>query len=189
MRKSIVMATLAMLLCGCAPWIGMHNIELGMTKAEVQNELAEITAARAARDQVYYTAGVPTSDDGDDVEDVAEMVVADVGTLPTEPEADVGMSTDRLGDAVVAPPDRFDQPGLGELGSRPLHARTSLLDLLLDPLDVRRREVDLVDHRHDLEVVLQGQLHVGHGLGLDALRGVDEQQRPFAGHQRPPNLV
>jgi hypothetical protein len=64
-----------------------------------------------------------------------------------------------------------------------------VLDLLLHPLDVGRRQIDLVDHRHHLEVVLEGEVEVGHGLRLDALRGVDQQQRALAGHQRAPHLV
>ncbi len=63
------------------------------------------------------------------------------------------------------------------------------VDLLAHPLDVGRGEVDLVDDRHDLEVVLEGEVEVGDGLRLDALGGVDEQQRPLAGHQRAAHLV
>ncbi len=64
-----------------------------------------------------------------------------------------------------------------------------VLDLGPHPLDVGRRQVDLVDHRHDLEVVLERQVEVGDGLRLDPLRGVDQQQRALAGHQRAPHLV
>ena len=38
-------------------------------------------------------------------------------------------------------------------------------------------QIDLVDDRDDLEVVLDGEVGVGERLRLDALRGVDEQQR------------
>ena len=41
----------------------------------------------------------------------------------------------------------------------------------------------------DLEVVLDGQVDVGQRLGLDALGGVDHQQRAFAGGQRARDLV
>jgi hypothetical protein len=58
------------------------------------------------------------------------------------------------------------------------------LDLLLRALDVGRDQVDLVDHRQDLEVELHRQVQVGHGLGLDALRRVDQQDRALAAHQR-----
>ena len=62
-------------------------------------------------------------------------------------------------------------------------------DLLLDPVHVRRGQVDLVDHRDDGEVVLHGQIEVGHGLGLHALGGVHQQQHPLAGGQGPGDLV
>ena len=62
-------------------------------------------------------------------------------------------------------------------------------DLLLDPVHVRGGQVDLVDHRDDGEVVLHGQIEVGHGLGLHALGGVHQQQHPLAGGQGPGDLV
>ena len=64
-----------------------------------------------------------------------------------------------------------------------------LLDLAADQLGVGRREVDLVDHRDQLVVVLQGQVDVGEGLGLDPLGGVDHQDRALAGGQGPGDLV
>ena len=63
------------------------------------------------------------------------------------------------------------------------------VDLLDDPLHVRRGEVDLVDHRDDRQIVLHGEVEVGERLGLDALGGVDQQQHPFAGGQRSRHLV
>ncbi len=59
------------------------------------------------------------------------------------------------------------------------------LDLLHHPLDVGGGEVDLVDDRQDLQSVLDGEVHVGQGLGLDPLAGVDQQQGALAGDQRP----
>ena len=55
-----------------------------------------------------------------------------------------------------------------------------LLDLLPHALRVGGGQVDLVDDRHDLMVVLDRLIDVGEGLRLDALRGVDDQQRAFA---------
>ncbi len=51
------------------------------------------------------------------------------------------------------------------------------------------RQVDLVEHGDDLEVVVDGQVGVGHRLGLDPLRGVDDQHRAFASGQRARDLV
>jgi hypothetical protein len=51
------------------------------------------------------------------------------------------------------------------------------------------RQVDLVEHRDDREVVLQREVQVGERLRLDALGGVDEQDRALAGGQRAGHLV
>ena len=56
-------------------------------------------------------------------------------------------------------------------------------------LRLRRRQVDLVQHRDDGEVVLHGQVQVGQCLGLDALRRVHQQDRALAGRQRTGHLV
>jgi hypothetical protein len=45
------------------------------------------------------------------------------------------------------------------------------------------RQVDLVEHRDDRQVVLERQPQVGQRLRLDALRGVDQQHGPLAGRQ------
>ena len=56
-------------------------------------------------------------------------------------------------------------------------------------LGVGRRQVDLVEHGHDLEVVLDGLVAVGQRLRLDPLGGVDQEHRPLAGGQRAGDLV
>ena len=43
------------------------------------------------------------------------------------------------------------------------------------------RQVDLVDDRDDLEVVLDREVRVRERLRLDPLRGVDDEQRALAG--------
>ena len=58
-----------------------------------------------------------------------------------------------------------------------------LLDLLLDPLGLGRRQVDLVQDGHDLVIVVDGQIDVGQGLRLHPLAGVDQQQRAFTSGQ------
>ena len=64
-----------------------------------------------------------------------------------------------------------------------------LLDLAPRLVRLRAGQVDLVDDRDDLEVVLDRQVGVGERLRLDALRRVDEQQRALARRQRPRDLV
>ena len=63
------------------------------------------------------------------------------------------------------------------------------LDLGRAALGLGGRQVDLVEHRHDFQVVLHSLVAVGQRLGLDPLGGVDEEDRPLAGRQRPRDLV
>ena len=50
-------------------------------------------------------------------------------------------------------------------------------------------QVDLVQRGHDREAGVAGQVEVRQRLGLQALRGVDQQDRSLAGGQRPRHLV
>ena len=59
---------------------------------------------------------------------------------------------------------------------------------MLDPLRIGGRQIDLVHHRQDLQIVLHGQVGVGQSLGLHALGGIHHQDRAFAGRQRTGNL-
>ncbi len=64
-----------------------------------------------------------------------------------------------------------------------------LLDLLADAVRLRRRQIDFVDHRNDLEVVMQGEIGIRESLRLDALRRVHNQQRAFTGLQAARDFV
>ena len=64
-----------------------------------------------------------------------------------------------------------------------------LLDLLAHALGVGGGQVDLVDHRHDLMVVLDRLVDVGEGLRLDPLRRVDHQQRALARGEAATDLI
>ena len=64
-----------------------------------------------------------------------------------------------------------------------------VLDLLGDLLRLGAGQVDLVDDRDDVEVVLQRQIEVGQRLRLDALRRVHDQDRALAGGQAARDLV
>ena len=64
-----------------------------------------------------------------------------------------------------------------------------VLDLPLALLRLRARQVDLVDDRNDIEVVVNGQVGVGERLRLDSLGRIDEQQGAFARRERPRDLV
>ena len=64
-----------------------------------------------------------------------------------------------------------------------------VLDLLPDLVGLGRRQVDLVEDRHDLVVVVERLVDVGERLRLDALRGVDHQQGTLAGGEAAVHLV
>ena len=64
-----------------------------------------------------------------------------------------------------------------------------VLNLMADHIGVGTGQVDLVDHRNDLQVVFNGKVGVGKGLCLDALGGIHHQQCALAGSQRAGNLV
>ena len=70
-------------------------------------------------------------------------------------------------------------------GEPPMRSASSLRVLL----GLGRRQVDLVQHRDDLEVVLEREVEVRERLRLDALRGVDEQDRALARGERAGDLV
>ena len=50
-------------------------------------------------------------------------------------------------------------------------------------------QVDLVDDGHDLVVDVERVIDVGEGLRLDALRGVDDEQRALDGRERAVDLI
>lgn len=53
MRRLTFWALLAALLGGCSPWIGMHNIELGMSKAEVLQQMGKPINVSASGNQEF----------------------------------------------------------------------------------------------------------------------------------------
>src|SRR5690606_28865647 len=79
-------------------------------------------------------------------------------------------------------------PGRADHGVGGVEA-DDLLDLGLDPFGLGGGQVDLVEDRDDLVVVVDRLVDVGQGLGLHALGGVDHQQGAFAGGQRTRDLV
>ena len=91
--------------------------------------------------------------------------------------------------------DLVEQLGdaLARLGADPQHvigvAADDVRELGGVLLRLRRRQVDLVEHRDDVQVVLEREVEVGQRLGLDALGGVDEQHGALAGGERAGHLV
>ena len=64
-----------------------------------------------------------------------------------------------------------------------------ILDLRHDVLRLCGRQVDLVDHRHDLEAVVHGKVHVCKRLRLDALRRVHDEHGALAGGKRTADFI
>ena len=109
------------------------------------------------------------------VDDAHQHDDAEIGVVPAvdqqrlERRVAVALGRRQAGD------DRFQhlrhvRAGLGGdqdrvRGIEPDH----VLDLLLDLLGLGRRQVDLVEHRHDLVVVVDRLVDVGERLRLDAL--------------------
>ena len=93
-----------------------------------------------------------------------------------------GGRRDTLHDAVE---QLFDAlPGLAahaqHVLGRPADEARELARVLLR---VGRRQVDLVEHGDDREVVLEREVQVRERLRLNALRGIHEQDRALAGRQ------
>ena len=53
MRKRILLILLAVLLGACAPWIGIHNVELGMSKAEVMQQMGKPNNVSGSGNEEY----------------------------------------------------------------------------------------------------------------------------------------
>jgi hypothetical protein len=77
------------------------------------------------------------------------------------------------------------EQGMASVASMPMTSSISALALSGSACG----QVHLVEHGHHFHAQVQGGVAVGHGLGLDALAGVDHQQRAFAGRQRAADFV
>ena len=82
---------------------------------------------------------------------------------------------------------------LARLGRDPQHlvgiAADQVGDLGRHPLRLGARQVDLVEHGNQLQPGLDRRVGVGDRLRLDALSGVDDQQRPLTGGEAARDLV
>ena len=64
-----------------------------------------------------------------------------------------------------------------------------VFNLLANPVRLGRRQIDLVDHRNNFQIVMQRQIGIRQRLRFHALRRVHHQQRAFAGLQAARNFV
>ena len=67
--------------------------------------------------------------------------------------------------------------------------REDVLELVHDHVRLRRRQVDLIDDRHDHEIRPEREVDVGERLGLDPLGGVDDEDGALAGLEAVAHLV
>ena len=135
------------------------------------------------------TVGEPAVHDPDRRDDTAVLVVLAVEDQALQRGVGIALRRRNAGD------DRVEQlvdavAGLGRdaqdvLGGDAEHG----LDLHRVAIGVGGGQVDLVQRGDDLQVVLQRQVAVGQGLGLDALGGVDDEDHAFAGGEAAADLV
>ena len=50
-------------------------------------------------------------------------------------------------------------------------------------------QIDLIEHRHDRQIVIHGRIGIGHRLGFDPLKGIDQEHRPLATSQAARDFV
>ena len=75
-------------------------------------------------------------------------------------------------------------PGLRTHRDGLRHIETDdILYFRLHALYIGTGKVYLIDDRNDFQVVVQSQVHIGQCLGLHALGGIDDQNRPFTSRQ------
>ena len=79
----------------------------------------------------------------------------------------------------VLPRLRADFNGVGHVEA------DDVLHFFFHALRVGGRQIDFIDDRDDLQIVVEGEIDVRQRLRLHALRGVDDEDRPFAGRQAP----
>ena len=91
--------------------------------------------------------------------------------------------------------DRFEHvldalAGLGRDFQRVMRVEPDhVLDLLAHAIGLGGGQVDLVEDRHHLVIVVERLIDIGERLRLDPLRGVDHQQRALAGGEAPVHLI
>ena len=64
-----------------------------------------------------------------------------------------------------------------------------LCKLALSFVDVHVGNVDLIDHRQNFQIIINGQIIIGNGLRLDPLGDIDQQQGPLASAQGLFNFI
>ncbi len=152
-------------------------------------ELLDRVDAAGGEELDLLAAPEPAVDDAHQAGDAAVDVVPGVDQQRLERRLGIPLRRRDVGDdALEQLVDAQARLGRDQHRVRGVDA-DHLLDLLLGAVGVGRGQVDLVDHRQQLEAAVDREVGVGEGLRLDPLRGVDHQQRPLAGGERARHLV
>ena len=161
----------------------------GLERRREEAELLRLEA-RAERHRAQLLARRERSvDDADERDDAAVLVVRRVEDERARRRVEIARGRrDVLDDRVEHVLD-----ALARLRGDAEHAlgvdAEQLGELRGGAVGIGLRQVDLVDDRDDLEVVLEREVRVRERLRLDALRGVDDEQRALARLQRARDLV
>ncbi len=149
----------------------------------------DLVLAAGRREADSHSRNDPPVHDADQHHDA--LVVVEPGVEEEGAERRVGIPL-RRGNP---PDDRFQNVGRpapllggGQDGPRRVDP-DDVLDLDPHPLRIGGGQVDLVDHGNQFEIVFDGEVRVGQRLGLHPLRGVHDEERPFASREASRDLV
>ena len=129
------------------------------------------------------------------LEDADEDDDAEIGVVPAVDEHGLERGVGVAGGGGEAGDDGFEHVGDAEAGLGGDFDGVGgvdaddVLDLLADAGGLGGGEVDLVEDGDDLVAGVDGLVDVGERLGLDALGGVDDEQRALDGAHRAGDLV
>ena len=65
----------------------------------------------------------------------------------------------------------------------------NILNLLLNSVRIRTWQINLVNNRNYFQIMLQGHINIGQGLGLNTLGSIHNQQGTLTGRQRTGHLI
>ena len=166
-------------IADAAAFQGRYGMHLGQEDARFDD--FEFLARRHHADTLArFDAAFHDTDIGNSPFIGIEMGVEDEGPQGLVPF--VSRCRDALDDSFQYLVDTVARLGADHNGIGCIEA-DDVFDFLADPVGVGTGQVDFVDDGNDFQVVFQGQIDVSQGLGFDALRGIDNEQGPFAGRQ------
>ena len=64
-----------------------------------------------------------------------------------------------------------------------------VFDFILYPLGLGAGKINLVDHRKDIQIMIQRQIYISQSLGFDPLGGIHHQDRPVTGRQASAHFI